>query len=353
MEFELVSVQVVDKRPEHIETSGWEDTDLMFIKGVAVREGVNANNALFEKDDLGRASHTLVGKPLKIRFVNNNPTGHGLNRQTGVFDEIVKPIGVIQWAWFEEAEDGKHQVIFEAVVWQKYYPEIANRLRQLHKEDNLKFSIEASRDQEVTPEGFRRQFNILFHGLCVVENPAEPEARSLMVAELLNEGGNKVDYEKLYNELLSKYEVLSNDLTLANKDKEVAESERDEAKAKVTEVSERLVETEGTLKEVTADRDNFKGQIEKAEKETLGAERLTKLQKYGETTDTAEELAELDKEAWLVKLEDAVANYKPDGKGQETAEDVTPVGVKHEKLDTTKKKNRKGQLLQLVEGLLK
>jgi uncharacterized protein with von Willebrand factor type A (vWA) domain len=174
-----------------------------------------------------------------------------------------------------------------------------------------------------------------------------------MVAELLNEGGNKVDYEKLYNELLGKNETLSNDLTLANKDKEVAEKERDEVRNSFTEVSERLVETEGTLKGVTAERDSFKGQIEKAEKEALGAERLTKLQKYGEVIETAEELAELDKEAWLTRLEDAVANYKPDGKGRENAEDKTPVGVKHEKLDTTKKKNRKGELLQLVEGLLK
>ena len=351
MEFDLVSVQVVDKRPEHVELGEWSDKDLMFIQGIAVREGVNANNALFERDDLSKTANTLTGKPLKIRFVHNNPTGHGYDRQTGIFDEIVKPIGAIHYAWPNESDDGKLQVVFEAVVWQVYYPEVANRLRQLHREGNLKFSIEASRDEEVTPEGYRRQFNILFHGLCVVANPAEAKATSLMVAELINEGGKKVDYEKLYNELLNKFNEQGNQLALVSKDKELAEKDRDELKTQATEVAEKVIDLEGQLKEVTAEKDNFKNQIEQAEKESLGAERLVKLQKYGEVTETAKELAELDREAWVSRLEEAVTKYHPTG-NKEDAEKKEVLGVKHENV-STKKIDRKAQLSQLIDGLLK
>lgn len=365
---DIVRAEILDSKPVGLETAGYEDKDIMFIKAVAIEEGLNANDALFLREDLHRAYDSLVGKPLKIRFVGNDPTGHGYDMNTGKFDEIVKAIGVIYRAeaqlvaddgtlidvWGNDIpEGGKYQIVVTMGVWQKYYPEIANRLRQLHADGELKFSIEAEREFEITPEGYRRCFNILFNGLAVVKNPAFENARSLVVAELLQEGGkDNMDFEKMYKELSEKYDSLVAQNALDIQAKETAETALKTAENKVVELSEKVVELEGQYKTILAERDNYKSTVEQAEKQKLGAERLEKLQKYGEVAQTADELAEMSKEKFVDVLAEMVENYKPNG--QENAEDqngnVHGAYFNHDKRD---KDSRKDKLLAFVSGLAK
>jgi len=344
---ELYSLEILDSKPEHIEIAGWSDTDLMYVRGIALKEGVNGNNALIEKDDIEKSYDTLVGKPIKIRFVNNNPTTHGLNLKTGEFDEIVKAVGVIKWAYPVEDEITKEtSVVFEGIVWQKYYPEVAGRLRQLHREGNLKFSWEATRDEEYTPEGNRHIYNIVFHGLAIVENPAEPEARSLMVAELLNEGGNeKVELNEVMKKLTDATTEIANLKTdILAKDGTITTLE-----GTLSTTKEELAEANGQLKTITVERDSFKTKIEEAEKVQCGNTRLEKIQKYGDTTETAESLGSLSKEDWLSKLEETVSNFNP-----EVAENKDGVtGAVHVSVGSKTKLSNKEQLLQVCEGLLK
>ncbi|MGE6227624.1 hypothetical protein [Paenibacillus chitinolyticus] len=362
---DICNAVILDGKPDGLEIAGYEDQDIMFIKAVAITEGVNANDALFERADLERAKRSFVGKPLKIRYVNENPTGHGYDPKTNTFDEIVKAIGVIHdveaqfvkpdgtinYYWYDENDDqpGTYQLVVYMGVWQKYYPEIANRLRQLHSEGNLKFSIEAEREFDITPEGYRRCFNIVFNGLAVVKNPAFENARSMVVAELLNEGGkNKMDFEKMYQELSAKYDALVAQNALDVKAKEIAEKALEASEGKVTELSETVVTLQGDLKTAQAERDGYKTTVEQAEKVKVGAERLEKLSKYGEVSKTPDELAEMSKDAYLSLLEETVEGYDPSG--QENAENH---GVQGAYFNTGKVRtaSRKSSLLEFVTGL--
>lgn len=311
--FEEFKGQIVDKKPEHIEIAGYDDRDIMLIRAVAVHDGVNANGALFLRDDLERAQDTLVGKPLKIRFVGNQPTGHGYNPETDTFDELVKCIGFIHSSYgYLNEENGRYEIEVWICMWQKYYPEIAAALRQLHAEGNLKFSIEAERDFEITPEGYRRCYNINFTGLCVVKNPAFAGARSKMVAEILNniEGGITVDFEQKYKEEVAKNEALANELASAKQLLEDATKKLETVEGELASVKEELATTVGALKEVTAERDALKSAQEQAEKKALGEERQAKLAKYG-VKKSADELAEMTKEQFIDELAAAVENYTP------------------------------------------
>lgn len=356
MDFINFNGEILKKKPNNFEKADINDSDIMFIKAVAIEEGVNANNALFERDDLEKAKNTFIGKPLKIRFINNNPTGHGYDPNTGIFDEFVKNIGYIYDAnsevvmpdgtihpiYYNEdiPEGGKYRIVVYMAMWQDYYPEIANRLRELHANNDLKFSIEATRDFTITPEGYRKCYNILFNGLCVVQNPAFENAKSLIVAEILkNQGGNNMDFEKLYNESLEKINELSSNLTLKEKEVETLKTE-------VAEVKEKLAETTGTIKSIETERDKYKAIVETAEKAKLGEERYAKLLKYGEVKQTKEELAEMDKEAFVELLEKTVESFVP----KEEKETSEVLGVPYEK--TVKDKmDRKQKLLEFIQGL--
>lgn len=363
---DICNATILSGKPEGLEVAGYDDKDIMYIKAVAIEEGLNGNNALFLREDLHRAHETLRGKPLKIRYVGNNPTGHGYDPNTGTFDEIVKAIGVIygveaqvimpdgteEYVWGNDIpEGGKYQIVVTMGIWQKYYPEIANRLRQLHSDGELKFSIEAERDQEVTPEGYRKCFNILFNGLAVVKNPAFDNARSLVVAELLNKGGkDKMDFEKMYQELSAKHEVLVKANGVTEQRAEVAEAALTAEQAKVTELSEQVVTLTGDVKTVSAERDTFKTTVENAEKLVVGADRLAKLSKYGEVDKKADELAEMSKEAFVDLLAEMVDGFTPSG--QENAEKDGLMGAYHN-TDKHNTSSNKQNLLALVTGLVK
>ena len=160
-----------------------------------------------------------------------------------------------------------------------------------------------------------------------------------------------MDFEKLYNELLEKYNAQSGELKLAQTAQETAEKALKEANDKVTELSEKVATLEGDLKTVTAERDSFKSTVEKAEKEKVGEERLTKLKKYGEVAQTVEELAEMSKEKFVDVLAEMVENYKPTG--TEHAEDQTEVHGAYFSNDKNDKSSRKDKLLAFVSGLAK
>lgn len=312
--FANFSGKIVDQKPDHIEIAGYNDRDIMLIQAVAVHDGLNENGALFLKDDLQRAEGTLRGKPLKIRFVSDGPTGHGYDPETNTFDELVQCIGFINDSWgYVSDETGRYEVEVWICMWQKYYPEIAGALRQLHAEGNLKFSIEAERDFEITEEGYRRCYNINFTGLCVVKNPAFTGARSKMVAEILNhiEGGSStVNFEEKYNEMVIKNEALSSELATVKEQLNEATTQIEDAKSELASTKEELVTITGTLKDATTELDALKSAQEQAEKEALGKERQDKLAKYG-VEKSVEELAELSKDQFVDELAEAVDNYKP------------------------------------------
>lgn len=364
-------VEILDKKPDNLpknfELAGYNDADMMFMKAIAVHEGVNANGALMERADLNKAKYTFVGKPLKIRFMNNNPTGHGYDAKNNTFDELVKNIGFIYDAeaqvvmedgtvetfWGDDIpEGGKYQIVVYMVMWQKYYPQIALRLRQLHTDGDLNFSIEAERDFEITPEGYRKCFNILFNGLAVVQNPAFEGARSLMVAELLEKEEIRImNFEELYKAEMAKNENLVKEKALAEQAKETAEKERDNAVKELATVKEQLLSKEGEIKTVVAERDTYKTTVETAEKDKLGKERLTKLQKYGEVSKSEQELAEMTQTDFLVVLEEMIDNYKPTGQENAEKDNVGIVGVPRHNTGLPEDIDARKTLLSMVEKL--
>lgn len=330
-----VSASIVAPESE-FEISGYKSRDLLFLEAVAVYEGVNGNNALFERAELEKSYKSFIGKPIKIRLVNNEVTGHGYDLHTKRFDELVKTVGFIYEVNGLENAEGKFEVRVKAVVWEKYYPEVAGTIRELHNRRELKFSIEADRDFEVTEEGFRRCFNINFSGLCIVNNPAFPQTKSLLVAELFEGGKKQMDFEKMYEAEKSKVEDLNGKLVLS--EQKVGElSEKLEAlTTEVAEMKEKAVEVEGEMKTVVADRDQYKEKVELAEKQELGKERAEKLNKYTKEVK-ADELAELSKEEFIETLEKAIEDYEP-----ENAEKKDEgIGVKYEKAGNGKSNKQK------------
>ena len=351
----MQSCEILPKITDKMENAGFDDRDVMAIRAVALYEGVNANGALIERDDLEKAIPTFIGKPVRILFDGENPTGHGYDRETKTFSPLVANIGFIHWAYgVENEEKGRYEAIVEIVVWQKYFPEIATRLRELHREGDLKFSFEAERDFDITPEGYRRCYNILFTGIAIVQKPAFSEARSLMVAEILNKGGfDMEDIKKLLESIQEKVgaeiaEQFKENLGVLNDKISELEGKLETANTEVSDLKAELAERDGTIKELEADRDKYKDIVETAEKEKLGKERLEKLSKYGEVKKSAEELAEMEKSEFVDLLAEMVENYKPT---EEIAEEEGAMGVPFEKTSKSKV-DRKEKLLGFIEGLV-
>lgn len=346
--------EVLPKITDRMELAGYDDRDIMAIRAIAFHSGVNGNDAIILKADAERSVQSLIGKPLRILFDNNNPTGHGYNRITGAYSKLVTNIGFISWSYMSYEEDSEdtneYKVIVEIGMWKKYYPEIAKRMRELHQSGELYFSIEAEREFEVTPDGLRRCFNIMFRGLAVVQSPAWQESRSLMVAEILKEGGqqNMEEILKLLEGLKDSLntevaEQFKTNLGVLNDTIVDLKQKLETANTELSTAKEDLITTNCAIKTLEGDRDAYKSKVETAEKETLGTERLEKLSKYGKVENSVNELAELDKEAFLNLLEKMVDDYKP-----EIAE-TKPIGVKYEKIQKTE--DRKQKLLSFVSGL--
>lgn len=345
--------EILPKITDKMENAGYNDRDIMAIRAIACYEGVNSNDALLERDDLEKAVQTLIGKPVRILFDGANPTGHGYNKETKTFSKLVANIGFIQWAYGEVNEQtGRYEVIVEICVWQKYYPKISHRMRELHRLGELNFSIEAERDFETNHEGYRRCFNINFTGIAVVQCPAFQEAKSLMVADLKQQGGLKMEnLQEILKNIKENVgaeiaEQFNNHLGLLNAKITEFEDNLKKAKNELTTAKEEIAEKDGVIKSLTADRDKYKDIVETAERQKLGQERLEKLQKYGKVEKTANELAELEKETFVDLLEKMVINYNP----SEVAEQ-DGVGV-HFENPSKKKVDNKTKLLNFLEGLV-
>lgn len=356
--------EILSERPKNFEQASVYDKDIMFIKAVAIEEGINLNNALFERTELHKSLSSFTGKPLRILLKEGKPSGHGFNPMTGKFDKEVEQIGYIYdvsaevvsingevisvtYDDFHELDkyDGKYRVVVHIAMWQGLYPEVSRTLRDLHENGELAFSIEATRDYELLENGVRRCFNILFNALAVVKTPAFENARSIMVAELLNtqeQGGTKsMDFEKLYKDEVAKTASLETEVASLSE--------------KVTDLSAELAELKGTVAEkdaeiasVQSERDSLKQVVETAEKERVGEERFVKLSKYGEVAKSKEELAEMTKEDFVETLIEAVEGYKPEVASANSNETDDIIGVNFHK----KKENagNKEKLMGLLTG---
>jgi len=356
---------VLESITENMELAGYNDKDIMAIRGVACYEGINKNGALLERADLQKSVDSLSCKPVKIRFVDNNPTGHGLNLKTGKFDKLVQRIGFINYAWgslntddlsdeeiradfdkdFSERK-GIYEIKFEAVIWQKDFPNICKRLRELHDNGNLKFSFEMERDFIITDEGYKKCFNIHFTGIAIVDNPAFPEAKSLMVAEILNKG-DKIEMDELKKliEAMSANmsteiaEQFNQNLGALNNSIETLKSENADLKVEVAEKTGELADAKAELDNVKTELAEFKSKEEKAEKQKVGTERYEKLKKYGEPIKTVDEIAELTKEEFADLLCEMVDSYVPD--------EMSSIGVPFtkQKSETSSKEKLLGLLI--------
>ena len=350
--FEVVG-KILPKLTDKMETAGYSDLDIMAIQAVIVYEGISddSRQLLIEKADLEKAIDSLDGKPVRILFDGENPTGHGYNQDTQTFSPLVANIGFIHWAWGKtnEEENNRYEAVCDMVIWQKYYPEISNRLRQLHQSGELKFSFEMERDFEMTPEGYKKLFNIHFTGVAIVKNPAFEQTRSLLVAELINEGGRK-NVDELLKLLGTLKETIGTEIAeqfktnlgILNEKITTLQAEKEVSLNTITDMKSEIAEKDGVIKTIEAERDEFKGTVEIAEKSKLGAERTEKLKKYGEVKQTETELAEMTKDEFVAVLEDVVCNFKP--------EIASGVGVKYEKVGGAVA-DRKKSLLGLIEGL--
>ena len=356
--------EILSKQPENFEQASVYDKDIMFIKAVAIEEGLNLNNALFERTELHKSLSSFTGKPLRILLKEGKPSGHGFNPMTGKFDkeveqigyiynvsaEVVSPSGEVADVTYEDFHDldkydGKYRVVVYIAMWQGIYPEVASMLRQLHSDGALAFSIEATREYELLDGGVRRCFDILFNALAVVKTPAFESARSIMVAELLNtqeQGGtNSMEFEKLYKDEVAKTASLETEIASV-------QSQLTDLTAELAELKGTVAEKDAEIASVVSERDGFKAVVETAEKEKVGAERFAKLSKYGEVPKSKEELAEMTKEDFVESLIEAVEAYKPEvaSANKENSEDLIGVDFVQKKENA----DNKAKLMGLLTG---
>lgn len=309
------SVDIIDVENLEYEFAGKYDNDLMYVRGFATHEGVNSNGTRFRREILQKTYKSLVNKPLRILTdFFNKPTGHGFDVRTKKFNKGVLNIGHIIGvkpvivganeqilAEIDSLEqdnlpEGNYRIMFDAVLYKDYYNEIAETLINLHDSKELKFSIEASISYEVAEGGVKDCSDIRFVGLSIVKNPAFEKAFSILVAEETRKELDNLEFEKLYNEMKEKY-----DAEVAEKVTLVAEKEALEVK--ITELSEKLTNTEAEViaknEEITnitvevSELKDYKEKFEISEKEKMGNERLAKIKEFGETELTSNELAEM------------------------------------------------------------
>lgn len=282
------------KKDHDLELAGYDANDLLVIEGVAFHSGTNANGAVIFKEDAKKDITTMIGKPLRVLW-QGKPTGHGYNKMNNTFDKNVMNIGYIHNADIVDGDNDEYKAEVQAIMWKKYYPEIAEKLIELDKEGELKFSIEAERKIEVLKNGDRRCFDNNFTGLAMVANPAWDKSKSFMVAED-ESTDSPSDAPKGVKNASSKETDTNGQVDV--KDKEA------------------LINAKLQLIESQKENDNLTKELLKYQKiakdyeiKEKGQERLTKLSKYGEVKDSVEELGNLSDIDFVNKLEALVDEY--------------------------------------------
>ena len=341
-----------------IEFSSVDDTDLLIVTCFATHEGVNANGTEFTRQVLADCYKSFVDKPLVlVPNVFGEPTGHGfdfINRKFNTKDrKIVGHIQSSDLCIYNELKGGsvellgendnleefinrfgEMRVVCKIVVYKHYLTEVTQMITRLHNEGKLKFSMEGLIDSFTSEDGVKHCTDIQFTGLAIVENPAFKNSYSLDVAEE-EEKGEKMDYEKMYNELKAKYDALVKEKSGSTKKEEKPEGGTSEDKKKKTgcaavdvEKYESLVNKVADLTNEVASLKPYKEAAEKAEALKVGKKRLDTLTKFGYKEKSAEELAEINYEEYASLLEKTVeASTKVTGKTAETKPKVQ--GVLH------------------------
>lgn len=281
------------KQDHNLELAGYDAKDLLVIEGVAFHSGTNSNGAVIFKDDAKKDITTMIGKPLRVLW-NGKPTGHGYNKLNNTFDKNVMNIGYIHNAEIVDEDSDNYHAEVQAIMWKKYYPEIAEKLIELDKNDELKFSIEAERKVEVLKNGDRRCFDNNFTGLAMVANPAWDKSKSFMVAE--DEGSDAQSEEQ---------QGVKN-----------TSSTKPDTKGQVIENKEALIDAKLKLIESQKQNENLTKELLKYQKiakdyeiKEKGQQRLAKLSKYGEVKDSVEELGKLDDVDFVNRLETLIDEY--------------------------------------------
>ena len=344
---------------ENIELSESTDQDLMRIKCFGCHEGINENGTEFTRDALKNSYKTFIDKPIVISTdTKNMPTGHAYDRKKKKFiEEKRKYIGHIIDAYpcivtkdnnivlitddEDISIDGEYRIICEFVVYKRYMSDIADILTFLHNNDNLNFSMESIVDYYLSEDGVKHCTKIQFTALTIVKNPAFKNSISLEISEREE---NLMDFEKMYEEASARIETLIQEKTKFENDYETVVREREVKETEITTLKEELASVKADLAEANATIENltpYKEKCETAEKLQVGAQRLEKLQKYGEVDKTAEELAEISKEEYADMLLEMAENYKP------TADNGF-IGVPY--VDS-KNANRKDQLMEILKTL--
>lgn len=282
------------KKDHDLELAGYDANDLLVIEGIAFHSGTNANGAVIFKEDAKKDITTMIGKPLRVLW-QGKPTGHGYNKMNNTFDKNVMNIGYIHNADIVDGENDEYKAEVQAIMWKKYYPEIAEKLIELDKEGELKFSIEAERKIEVLKNGDRRCFDNNFTGLAMVANPAWDKSKSFMVAE---------------------DETTESPADAPKGGKNASSKETDTNGQVDVKDKEALINAKLQLIESQKENDNLTKELLKYQKiakdyeiKEKGQQRLTKLSKYGEVKDSVEELGNLSDIDFVNKLEALVDEY--------------------------------------------
>ena len=362
-----------------IEFSSVDDTDLLIVTCFATHEGVNANGTEFTRQVLADCYKSFVDKPLVlVPNVFGEPTGHGfdfINRKFNIKDrKIVGHIQSSDLCIYNELKGGsvellgendnleefinrfgEMRVICKIVVYKHYLTEVTQMITRLHNEGKLKFSMEGLIDSFTSEDGVKHCTDIQFTGLAIVENPAFKNSYSLDVAEE-EEKGEKMDYEKMYNELKAKYDALVKEKSGSTKKEEKPEGGTSEDKKKKTgcaavdvEKYESLVNKVADLTNEVASLKPYKEAAEKSEALKIGKKRLDTLTKFGYEEKSAEELAEINYEEYASLLEKTVeASTKVT---EETAE--TKPGVQSVLHDNTTSKSDFESLKDILAEIVK
>lgn len=327
--------EITDKPKEWAED--FSRKDLMFLKGTAVYSGTNLNGADISREELKKSYSTLLGKPVRIFPFMGKPTGHGLQNDN-TFSENVKSIGFVgDTSLFENKDKDRLEVVFEAGIWQNYYPEIAQTMRELYEENDLKFSVEFETDEDIGEDGIRHCYNINFTGICVVKNPAYRDAMALEVAEEKggenlskaqgtgegqtpeNEGATTQEAQETVAKLKKQLEESGN--KLKEYEKKISELESEKAKQLQTK-KESESEWEKAYNELKKEFETQKETLDSIMLEKLGNERVEQLSKYGEVKEKPEDLAKLTTEEYLelvLERSQQLAEQENKGEPEETA----------------------------------
>ena len=336
---DLVDFKIVDQF-DGLEIAEEEQDDFLLMEGVAFHDGVNKNGAYIELADAKKGIGTFCHKPIRLLWDGYNPTGHGYNAETNTFSDKVNNIGYIFDAFVDEEKNENYKAIVRAVVWKKYYPEISERLIQLHNEGNLKFSIEADRDFEEKENKTRRCYNLNFRGLSIVKNPAWDRTNSLLVAEdeSATEGSTDAN-ETAPNEDNStetkQSTVEQQKATTKPKEPERVKNTSESYEQSILDLKEQNLLLKKQIDELTNSTLTYQTIVEQYQVEKVGNERLERVSRFIEKPKTAEELGKMSSEEFVEYYEKALDDFSrevtPDvdskqiyGLFHKTKEDIDP-----------------------------